>query len=391
MNNRCLYLECSSGISGDMTVAALLGLGADQDALVKMLESVPVDGFHVEIEQREKCGIMAWDFDVIEDQHQHVHRHLADVQAIIDQTQVNERVKQLAKKMFLIVAEAESRAHGVALEKVHFHEVGAIDSIVDILSAAFCLDNLEIDQVIITGLTEGQGWVQCAHGKLPVPVPAVLNIVEAHGLLLRSSSADGEMVTPTGAAIAAAIRTSEKLPKAWKVIKTGIGAGKKDFPHANVLRAMLIEVKDDDSNQLWILETNVDDCSGEVLGYTADQLMNAGAKDVTFIPVYMKKGRPAYQMSVLTDEASIEAMEELIFLHTTTIGIRKYPVWRSVLKREVRTVQTTFGSVSVKRIEYQGKVRWMPEYESVKKVCEDTGLGFYEVYEQMKGEAERAE
>ena len=203
---RTLYMECNSGISGDMTAAALLDLGADRKGLLAMLGSMPLAGFHVKIGRTAKCGISACDFDVIMDEHQHVHRHLSDVYEIIEQTDTTASVKALAKRMFEIVAEAEAKAHDVPVEKVHFHEVGAVDSIVDIMSAAYLIESLHIDRAVISELHEGRGQVKCQHGILPVPVPAVVNIVQSCGLSMRLTDTEGEMITPTGAAIAAALQ-----------------------------------------------------------------------------------------------------------------------------------------------------------------------------------------
>ena len=248
--------------------------------------------------------------------HSHIHRNLSDIYRIIDRLDSKEEVKELARNMFLIVAEAEAKAHGLPIDEVHFHEVGAIDSIVDIISVAVCLDNLGVKDVVVSPLAEGHGQIRCQHGVIPVPVPATANIAAAHGLALRLTDQEGEMVTPTGAAIAAAVRTREKLPASCRIVKTGMGAGKKDFDHANVLRAMLLETNEEENDQAWVLETNVDDCSGEMLGFVMEELFAAGALDVWNTPIYMKKNRPAYLLSTLCMENDIEKMEDLIFVHT---------------------------------------------------------------------------
>ena len=270
---KILYLECNSGISGDMTVGALLDLGADQKELERVLDSMKVDGYHLHFGRKVTCGLDAFDFDVhLEHEHSHDHEHdhdhehshdhehvhdhthshahehshahthghehrnLHDVYAIIDRLDTNEHVKNLARKMFLIVAEAESKAHGLPIEQVHFHEVGAIDSIIDIVSTAVCVDNLGVDEVVVSPLAEGRGYVRCQHGVIPVPVPATANIAAAYDLEFRFTENDGEMVTPTGAAIAAALSTGKKLPTGCRIRKTGMGAGNKEFRQANVLR-----------------------------------------------------------------------------------------------------------------------------------------------------------
>lgn len=410
---KTLYLECNSGISGDMTAAALLDLGADRNGLLAMLKSMPLQGFHVEIGRTVKCGISACDFDVVLEEHPHAHRHLADIYEIIEQTDTTDPVKDLAKRMFEIVAEAEAKAHQVPVERVHFHEVGAVDSIVDIMSAAYLIESLHIDRAVVSELREGCGQVRCQHGILPVPVPAVGNIVQSCGLSMRLTDTEGEMITPTGAAIAAALleygedgredrekshpegsirgMADRKQNRAGgRLLGIGNGAGKKDFPHANILRAMLFEEDEVKEERLWMLETNLDDCTGEALGYVSEALFRAGARDVTFAPIYMKKNRPAYLLSVLCTETDRDRMEDLIFRHTTTIGIRSYQVERRTLPRQSLTAKTSYGTVRIKKIERPDGVCRMPEYESIREICDRTGEGFGKVYERVRQETAEA-
>lgn len=482
-----LYLECYSGISGDMTVGALLDLGASRKVLEDALQSLGVEGYHLHFGRKLKCGIDAYDFDVhLEDEaenghdhshgedaydhdhdhnhdhgnehdqdhghdhehshdhehghdhehshdhehghdhshahdhdpmhdhghshdhvhpHNHIHRNIHDIFSIIDRMNAGEQVKALAKKMFHIVAEAESKAHGLPIEEVHFHEVGAVDSIVDIISVAVCLNDLGITKVAVSSLAEGKGYVRCQHGVMPVPVPATANIAAAHGLELKLTDNDGEMVTPTGAAIAAALRTEEALPEHYVIEKIGVGAGNKDFKNANILRAMLIRPTEDSRREtekaiqdtgedgrnteekLWILETNMDDCTGEALGFVMECLMEEGARDVWYTPAYMKKNRPAYVLRILCTDDKRDAMEAAVFAHTTTIGIRRWPVERTVLKREVRRVETRYGAADVKVSHNAGVEYFYPEYESVRRICREQGLAFTEVYHALKEDA----
>lgn len=271
-----LYLECYSGISGDMTVAALIDLGADQEILLNGLNSLRVDGYKISISRKIKSSIDACDFDVILDYHDplieephdtldhnqpiidsqnnvtslkplklghHEHRNLYDINAIIDNSDISSNAKEIAKKIFYIAAIAEAKAHGKTIDKVYFHEVGAIDSIVDIVSTAICLDNLNIGDVIVKELYDGTGHIKCRHGMLPVPVPAVVNIVSDYNIPLCITSINGELVTPTGAAIVAAIRTKNTLPKEFRIKKIGLGAGKREYEQASILRAMLIDTE----------------------------------------------------------------------------------------------------------------------------------------------------
>lgn len=439
-----LYLECYSGISGDMTVAALLDLGADREVLEKALKTLPVEGFEIKISRVKKSGLDVCDFSVILDKehenhdhdmeylhgshkhgeeehtheedethqhrhihlhekshdhghvhlhehsHHHEHRNLSGILHIISHADITPRAKKIAERIFTILAEAEAKAHGTELDEVHFHEVGAVDSIVDIVAAAVCLDNLNITDVIATELCEGHGFVRCQHGIIPVPVPAVVNIAEKHKLSLHITDTEGELVTPTGAAIIAAVRSMDKLPKKFSIEKIGIGAGKRNYDRPSLLRAMLIKDKTFEDNQIYKLESNIDDCTGEMLGYVMELLFKAGARDVHYIPVYMKKNRPAYQLNVVCLEKDIEILENIIFEETTTIGIRRIPVERSVLKRRIEKIMTSLGEAEVKICLLKEKEKVYPEYESVKKLCLQHKLNFQEVYQLIQREYNEA-
>ena len=421
---RTLYLECFSGISGDMTVAALLDLGADRKKLEQALSGLSVQGFRTEITRVKKSGLDACDFHVILDKehenhdhdmeylhgkgdvsgqehhhnkdavhgHSHEHRGILEIRKIIMESKITDRAKKTAVSVFEILADAEAKAHGVPREQVHFHEVGAIDSIVDIVSAAVCLDDLDITEVIVPKLCEGRGTVRCQHGVLPVPVPAVVNIVEQNGLFLQITEVEGELVTPTGAAVAAAIRTSDHLPDEFIIEKTGIGAGKRQYTCPGILRAMLIrekktEKKDRirDQDVIWKLETNIDDTTGENLGYVMDVLLQNGARDVFYTPIYMKKNRPAWLLSVICREEDISRLEGLIFRETTTIGIRRMKMERTVLPREEKTIQTPLGEVQVKVCTYQGETYVYPEYESLVRLCREKGISYKEAMRLVQG------
>ncbi len=410
---KTLYLECRSGISGDMTVAALLDLGATEENLRHTLAQLPLDGYEIRIGRVQKSGLDACDFDVILEEekgahvhhehahhhgmhhqehgeehhhahspHAHVHRTWRDIEQMLDGAGLKPRVLELSKQMFRIVAEAEGKVHGRPADEVHFHEVGAVDSIVDIVSAAACMEELNIDKVVASDIWEGQGHVHCQHGILPVPVPAVLEIASGHGLTLKQTEQQGEMVTPTGAAIAAL--SEGKKPEKFMIEKIGLGAGKKEFPRANVLRAMLIKEERRPGERLWMLESNIDDCSGEVMGYCLECLLKAGARDAFFTSIYMKKNRPAYQISVLCDEEQIEKMNAILFRETTTIGVRRYPVERESLERRIEEVSTPYGKAKVKVCLLGGKEMRYPEYESVKKLAREQGMGYREMYQLVK-------
>lgn len=443
-----LYLDCGSGISGDMFVAAMIDLGADPDTLEKALDSIPTDGFFVEIGRVKKSGIDCCDFHVRldddcenhdhdmdylygslapaagsgcscheepdreehhchcheeghdgeahhccrqEKDHHHTHRGLAEILPMIDACDMTETAKALARKIFRIIGEAEAKAHDLPLDEVHFHEVGALDSIVDVVAAAVTFDSLHIKEVIVPKLTEGTGTVRCRHGVMPVPVPATVNIVSAYKIPMELTGAKGEYVTPTGAAIAAAISTSHQLPPSFVIKKAGLGAGKRAYTdRSGILRAFLIRGEDDEGRDKVVkLETDIDDCSGEVLGYVMKKLFKAGAKDVHYAPIFMKKNRPAWELTVICREDKVEEMEKIIFTETTTIGIREYPLRRSILDREEKEVETVYGKASVKQVSLGKMIRSYPEYETVKKLAKKSKVPFMDVFDAVKEAAKK--
>ena len=443
-----LYLDCGSGISGDMFVAAMIDLGADPDALEKALDSLSADGFFVEIGRVKKSGIDCCDFHVRldddcenhdhdmdylygnltpaagsgcscheepdreehhchcheeghdgeahhccrqEKDHHHTHRGLAEILPMIDACDMTETAKELARKIFRIIGEAEAKAHGLPLDKVHFHEVGALDSIVDVVAAAVTFDSLHIKEVIVPKLTEGTGTVRCRHGVMPVPVPATVNIVSAYKIPMELTGAKGEYVTPTGAAIAAAISTSHQLPPSFVIKKAGLGAGKRAYTdRSGILRAFLIQGEENEGRDKVVkLETDIDDCSGEVLGYVMKKLFKAGAKDVHYAPVFMKKNRPAWELTVICGEDKAEELEQIIFTETTTIGIREYPLMRSILNREEKEVETVYGKAAVKQVTFGDMTRAYPEYDTVKKLAKKNKVPFMDVFDAVKEAAKK--
>ena len=463
---KTLYLECYSGISGDMTVAALLDLGVDRSVLDRVLKSLKVSGFETKISRVVKSGIDACDFDVVldkehenhdhdmeylhghhheghennhfydhnhahedeaehfhshehnhahgagsaQDHHHHEHRGIKEITYIIEHSAMTENAKKIALRIFEILAEAESKAHNVPVDQVHFHEVGAVDSIVDIVSVAVCLDDLDVTEVIVPVLCEGRGTVRCQHGILPIPVPAVANIVSANHLHLKMTEVEGELVTPTGAAIVAAVKTKDKLPETFEIQKIGIGAGKRQYECPGILRAMIIsesteqakgrdkakaqteefknpEIRNnpkaenqETKDTIIKMETNIDDCSGEVLGFVMERLMKAGARDVHYVPVFMKKNRPAWVLNVICKEEDMEMLQNIIFEETTTIGIRYSIMERTILPRETRTLPTPWGEVQVKVCTLNGKEQLYPEYESVAQLSREKEIPFAEIY-----------
>ena len=427
-----LYFECSYGISGDMAVAALLDAGADQKVLEDVLKTIPASGFRTEISRVKKNGIDVCDFNVILDaehenhdhdmeylfgheegheqgqtqehnhsyelehshehedlhehghHHHHEHRNLSDVFSIIDACKMTEGARNLAHKIFTIIAGAESQAHGIPLEEVHFHEVGAIDSIVDVIALAVCFDNLSPEKVYVPFLNEGTGFVRCQHGILPIPVPAVANIAAAYSFPLHIMKDRGEFITPTGAAFIAAVMTDKLLPETFTIKKTGLGGGKRAYEKPSILRAYLIDEDTGAKEEgLYKLETNIDDSTGEALGFVMDELFKAGALDVHYVPCIMKKNRPAYILYVLCKENNISNLENIIYNHTTTIGIRRFRFERSILPRHIIEVNSPYGLAKVKVTEVNNQKRYYPEYESVAKLTRETGKAFNDVFREI--------
>lgn len=441
-----LYLDGSCGISGDMTVAALLGLGASRKKLDAAIAGLGLEGVHVHVENSKSYSIAGLSFAVhvhghdadhvhsheegyVEHHHHHEHgehchgastgstgsptlsatlhhhehRHLSEVYEILDRAAnagaVTPRALETAKKIFCIIAEAEAKAHGVPVEEVHFHEVGAVDSIVDILAVAVLADDLGIENCIVTGLNEGSGFVETRHGQLPIPVPAVAHIAEAAGIALRITETKGEMVTPTGAGIVAALRTQETLPAGYKILKSGVGLGKRDFGRANFLRAQIIEDCANDKCgdaissatgctpadcNVFQIEANIDDSTPEELGYAMDKLFEAGARDVHFIPCYMKKNRMGTLLCALADSEHLTAIEKAIFLHTSTVGVRRFPVERTCMARNTFEVETEFGKVRVKKSVLGDIEKIKPEFDDLKALADKAGVPIREIQKAVE-------
>jgi uncharacterized protein (TIGR00299 family) protein len=299
----------------------------------------------------------------------------------LDGLKIDDKVKQFAKDAFMVVAKAESKAHGLPIENVHFHEVGAIDSIVDILSFSVLYHSLKIDKVYASDIYEGSGHVKCQHGLLPIPVPAVANICSAHSLPLVLTKLDGEMVTPTGAALIATLNPSFDLPSLKGIKKIGLGSGKRYSDRANYVRSMLIEEDQKAlSDSIIKMETNIDDCSGEELGYTLDLLFKAGALDVFYTPIFMKKNRPSYTLSLIIRPQDRTKMEQIIFTNTSSIGVRYTEMKRTILERKKCNVETKYGSVIAKECNYNGLKKVYPEYDSVVEIASSNKVSYKEVY-----------
>ena len=468
-----LYLDCQSGIVGDMLVAALLDLGADRAAMDRALASLPVSGFSVSVSRMAKAGIDCCDFDVKLDEahdgrdhdmtylhgkgdeasageqvcaspcghahgddhchgegshrrghashHVHAceHRNLADIEAIITAADMTPAARARAMRAFRILAEAEAKAHALPIDQVHFHEVGAVDSIVDVVAAAVLIDSLGVRRAIVPVLADGRGTIRCQHGVIPVPVPATLNICIAHGLPLAQVPVEGELVTPTGAALVAALDPVFELPARYRVERMGLGAGKRAYSRPSILRALLVRelpsaqaalevqtaqtsdtlalasagealgTSDDPANAyICKLECDLDDCSPEQMAYAADRLRSAGAREVHWLPILTKKERPAYQLQVICAQADIDRLQLIMFRETTTIGIRWQRMERACLPREESTVQTAFGPVRIKTVALpDGSRRFKPEFDDCAVIAEREGVPVQAVIAAAKAAA----
>jgi uncharacterized protein (TIGR00299 family) protein len=363
------YIDAFSGISGDMTVAALVSAGADAGALISGLESLGT-GATFRIEKTKRRGIAASKFYVDGGESKN-HRHLAHILELIDRSPIPARAKQNASLVFQRLGEAEAKVHDIPLAKVHFHEVGAVDSICDIVGACLGFELLGVDEIYASAINTGSGTVKTEHGILPVPAPATAELLTGEPVYARGPAL--ELTTPTGAAIAATLAKDFGPMPAMRLSATGYGAGDKDFTeHANVLRVLLGERSGaTETTSVWVLEANIDDSSPQVLGYAQERLLDAGALDVTIEPVFMKKSRPGLLLRVIARPEDREALSQIVFSETTTLGLRTYAAERRVKARSIIEVETPQGTVRIKASE-DGS--FAPEYEDCRRLARESGL-----------------
>lgn len=384
-----IYFDCYAGISGDMTVGALLDLGVPLEHLRAELAKLdlPPDSYALSASRTERRHVAGLKFEVAVHDH-HTHRHYAGIDALIAASALSDPVRERARAIFRRLAEAEALVHGVAVDQVHFHEVGAVDSIVDIVGTAICLEYLAVGAVYCAALPLGGGFVETAHGRLPVPAPATAELLK--GLALHGECGAGERVTPTGAAILAALATSGSTRPAMTLSRVGSGAGARDFSDCpNILRAFLGTQQSGEAGQVIVVESNIDDCTPEVLGYVMERLLEAGALDVFFTPVQMKKNRPATLLSFLCPPDRLEALSGLLLAETSAIGLRHYPVGRVTLERRVEQRETRFGPLRFKLVYDRGRLlRMAPEYEECRRVARERGIPLQEVLRQVSAAAD---
>ncbi len=372
---KILYYECFSGISGDMNLGAMVDLGVDQRYLVQELNKLQLSGYKVEFSREKKKGIEGTRAHVIlENKHRHghndAHRNLEKINTIIETSNLSDAVKVLSKKIFRAVAEAEAKVHGTTIDKVHFHEVGAVDSIVDIVGAAICFDRLKVDKVVCTPIELGGGFVQCRHGTFPVPAPATVEILK--NIPVKTGAVQFETTTPTGAAILATLVDEYLAQGSFTFEKTGYGVGYHDLDIPNVLRVSLCSdataLKDLQSRKALVIECNIDDMNPEHYDFVLKRLFDVGADDVFLTQTQMKKSRPGVLVSVVCPLEIEEKVIETLLVETTTLGVRKYTVDKLAIKRNYTKVSTEFGDITVKTGHLGGRcIKAKPEYEECKK------------------------
>jgi uncharacterized protein (TIGR00299 family) protein len=378
---KIIYFDCFSGASGDMILAALLDAGAPLDFVKAQLAKLPLSGFGVNVTRVEKKGLWALDVDVVVTEKEQSHRHFRDIEAMLTDCGLTPAVRDMSLAIFGRLAAAEGKIHNKPSADVHFHEVGAVDSIVDIVGAAAAYHALGIEKAYCSPLHTGTGFVRCAHGELPVPAPATLELLT--GVPVYSRGIEAELLTPTGAAILTTIAEFGPLP-AMTVQKTGYGAGKKDLPMANLLRVTVGEAKVTAGllrEEAFLLEANIDDMNPEIYSHVTEKLFAAGALDVTLMPVQMKKNRPGILLSVLVKPEKEDAATTILFRETTTLGVRRTRVEKMMLTRRHITVQTPYGEARVKIGEAGGRsINAAPEYEDCLALAQKSGAPLKDIY-----------
>jgi uncharacterized protein (TIGR00299 family) protein len=385
---KILYYDCFSGISGDMTLGAMIDLGIEESFLLNELSKLNLPGWKLEVTKDQRHGIKGTNVTVKQTRHEHAHRHLSDIEKIIEKSGLDEKTRLLSKKIFMKIAVAEATVHGIALDKVHFHEVGAVDSIIDIVGAAICFNALKVDQVYVSVVELGGGMVKCDHGRLPVPAPATAEIIK--DIPTRRGGVDFEATTPTGAAIITTLGTVYNSVQPVKISRTAYGVGQKDHPDVpNLLRVFLGETEElaEKGHEALLLECNIDDMNPEFFDHVSEKLFNSGASDVFLTNIIMKKGRPGIILSVILERELADCIKEVLFSETTTLGVRSFPFMKDTLVRKFELIDTIWGKVTVKRSFYREReVSCKPEYEDCRKIAVKSGIPVKEVYNSIVSE-----
>jgi uncharacterized protein (TIGR00299 family) protein len=387
---RIAYFDTIAGISGDMTLGAFISAGVSLDDVIAELGKLRMSGFELTAKHIQRNGITAVKVDVIISDAPKYHRHLADINVIIEQSDLNPAVKDHSKKIFHEVAVAEAKVHNSTIEKVHFHEVGAIDSLVDIVGTSICMELMRIERVFSSPVKVGNGGaVNTQHGIMPIPTPATLEILKGYPIVL--SDVPFELTTPTGAAIIKALSHGTLTSEQITVAGIGYGAGTRELPGLpNLLRVVVGDLEQQlDRDEVVLVETNLDDMNPEILPYVIERLLGAGANDAFLVPILMKKGRPAHLLSALVDRSRMEAIISVMFRETSTLGVRIQHIERRKLVRTQKSVQTSLGIVTVKSVILEGKEKLIPEFEECKRLALEKNLPLKEVYSILDRELSR--
>jgi uncharacterized protein (TIGR00299 family) protein len=384
------YFDAFSGISGDMTIAAFLNAGLDENEFLTELSKLKLSGFEIEIKKVIRNGITATKFDVIVKEKQKEHRHLSDIFEIIDASDLSEFVKQTSKKIFTNIAQAEAKIHNTTVEEVHFHEVGAIDSIIDIVGTAICIEKFKIEKIFASKIPLGSGsFTQTQHGKMPIPSPATLELLKNFPVTL--TDIPFELTTPTGASIIATLAEYGLEKETIKINSVGYGAGNFDIPNQpDLLRIIIGEIPQKfNEEKLLLVETNIDDMNPEIYPYVIEKLLHSGANDAYLVPVIMKKGRPGILLSTLVNETKLDDILKVIFAQTTTLGVRILEIRRKKLKREQKEIDTPFGKVKFKIAIIENSERLVPEFEECKRIAEEKNIPLIQVYKILEAIANK--
>lgn len=380
MEERILYIDIVNGISGDMTIATLLDLGIEQELFLEEIKKIGLDGeFEIEINKKNESGIIGTTVNVITKE-THAHRHLSDIFDIIDKSTLSDKVKDMSKRIFTTIGEAEAKVHGTTIDKIHFHEVGAIDSIVDIVGCSILIDYLNVDKIYAKTVPVGSGFVKCDHGVMPVPAPATIEILK--GVPVKFNTVTGECTTPTGAAIVKTLCDDFIDILEFEVEKIGYGIGHKKFEIPNMLRGIIGVKKKEDI--VFEINANIDDMSSEIYSYLYDKLLDLGALDVYTENIYMKKNRPAIKLSVLCNESKLNDIIKYIMIETSTFGVRYNKYNREILFRKFEKFTCEYGDITLKLGFYKGElIKITPEYEECKRIAKELNLPLIKVYENI--------
>ncbi|MBC3050100.1 pyridinium-3,5-bisthiocarboxylic acid mononucleotide nickel chelatase [Staphylococcus capitis] len=376
-----IYLDCHAGIAGDMLLSALVDLGADPHKIESELKTLPLDNFELHFQKKVKQGIHAMTLNIDFDEPHH-HRHASDIFKMIDDSALSTRVKARSKSIFEVIGHAEAKIHGMSFENVHFHEVGAMDSIIDIIGGCIALELLNIDELYCSPIPTGNGKINIAHGIYPVPAPATAEILK--DVPLAKFDVQSELTTPTGAAFAKSLVSSFGPFPSATMKEIGYGAGSKDFDFPNVLRVIQFETQSKKQDDVQVIECQIDDMSPESLGHFMDISLEHGALDIYYTPIFMKKGRPSTQLTLICKTENASKFETLILQETSSLGVRSYAVRRNILDREFRDIDTDYGNISVKFALQEGKILKMkPEYEDVKQAAKRFERPFHVIHNEI--------